>query len=350
MKTKSGKKSDAPDLPIFHPMIVMNWALVLLLITSGCAIAYSATGYRLVGVILAIIGLVIVTMGWRHHKPDSPRQAGVLTFLHSIVTWKEVPVVVGGDVVVIPFLMDTIVVNTDNEDYKIPITVISKEDKVNGISKASIPGEVILTVRVDTDDIADFIQSGNEVKKVVELIQGSAIATIKEVAKEKTVYEICQDGETMNRELKDKMDNDLFSRKKVGLKLVIVKCNFTLPKHIEAKLNEAAGESAERVKDKADSQTMTEMAKAMQYEAAMKHIPSYRGMKVDSLKDGDRKIIEDEIYRDGGLLARKLVDKFSLYEERAERRRLINQGQVTKIEGAGNTLNLANLNTSNKTP
>ena len=332
----SKKTTDAPDLNPFHPFIVMVEALIIALIIAGLGtMAFGHTYYRLIGLSVFALGAFCASFGHRSLSPSNPRIGGVVTIFDQIIDFGGEPVVVGGRVWIIPFIMGIIEVKMDNQDYAIPMTILS-----GGKHPISLKGEVTLTTRPSTSDIRDYIQSGNSEDKVAKQIDGPVVEETKDVAKLMTPIEISQGGKNISAELEKRIKGDLFQHGKLGLELVFVRANFPLPDDLEKKLRAAASEEFERTAEKDDSRTITQIAREMQREDAIQYLPKFDGKSIEDLNGSEITEVDSEISKKGGLLETGKVLPFEHYRATAERRRLIRDGKVTKIEGAGANFSL----------
>jgi hypothetical protein len=343
-------EDSAPKLSPFHPLIVLIEAIASLLIFGGLAMcvampndlpfAYRAwTGSA--GSLMAILGACIFIFGYISHSESKPREAGLITFLGAPICFGGKPVVVGGVVFVIPFLMGSIKVIMDNYDHVVKMTVISKGDpdsKVLG-GKTAIPidGEVIETVRPAIDDLFDFNAAGNDTKAVASQLDGAVIAETRDITKIMNPFQIAQEGSSINRILEERIKNDLFNRKKVGLELVLVKSNFPLPENIKTAMKEVMAEDFQRESVKRDSASMTDAAKDMQREDAIQYMTTINGKSLKDLSPEEVIEVDKAICRPGGLLDQKKVKPHDDYRAAAERRRMIKDGNVKenkfKVEG-----------------
>lgn len=341
MSEEANKQNDAPDLSPFHPVIVMVEILILSLLALGLSFIIFGHGFgRLTGIPICAIGVLCGLFGKYELSPAEPRMAGVVTVFDSIIEFDGKPVVVGGRVWIIPFIMGIIEVKMDNQDHDIPMTIVS-----GGKNPIPMPGNVTLTIRPRKTDIKDYIQAGNSKEKLAKQIDGPVIEETKDVVKGKNMspLEISQGGKLISAELEGRVGNNLFQQHKLGIELVFVRSNFPMPKEMATEMYAAAAEEIQAHTELTDSRTITEMAREMQREDAIQYIQQFDGKSLKDLKPDEIKIVDREISQQGGLLDQKKVLPFEDYRSKAERRRLIREGKVTVIEGAGPHLSINNL-------
>lgn len=351
-KTTSTRQDDngasndtsAPILSPFHPLIVSIEVTAAALIIGGTIMLFlNDFGWSsLLGATMVLIGGSVFSFGFISHKPSSPRQAGMITLLDSPILVNGRPIVVGGNVFVIPFLMDSIIIDMDNQEHEVPVTVVS-----NGPIKVPIDGKVIATYRPDETDLADYNQAGNNMKKVASQLNGPVIAETRDVAAKLQVMDICQQGRVISDKLEEHIRTTLFQQKKLGLKLIMVRTEFPLPKTVQESMHDVLKEKYQRDAEMLDSQTITKIARQMQREDAIQHLTAFDGKSTDGLNDAELKQVDFEIDRPGGLLAQNKVFPFEHYRQAAERRRLIKDGKVTKIEGVNGSFAFQNVNPKN---
>jgi len=323
--------TEAPKLSPFHPLIVAIEIFMATIIMSGLTTTILSHGmFRLFGGSLFVFGGFLAAFGYNSLSPSKPRQAGMVTFLDTAITIGGQPVVVGGVVFVVPYLMGIITIDMDNQEHKIPIEVIT-----GGAGKAKVPikGDIRLILRPDEDDLLDYNQAGNSFAKIAEQLDGPVIEETKDIVKGMDDLEVSQAGNLISQKLEEKISNDLFKQKKLGLKLLIVRSDFPRPDEIKKKMRAVREEEYERLAETKDSGTITKIARQMQREDAIQYLPAFDGKGVEDLTDAEIKVVDNEISKAGGLLEQKKVFPFEHYREKAERRRLIRDGKVQVVEG-----------------
>lgn len=344
------RETNAPDLGQFNnPITIFFFVLVFGLVGVGVLVSFFGGTFTkvLIGAGVAGLGALIWAFGEIEHKTDKPREAGVITlwdtpvelppwFRKSLYTlhprfdkeqWSKA-ILVGGKVILAdypPFYLSTIKVSVENEDKTFEFKVMSK-DRIIFTAKVSI------TACADVDDILDFIQAGNDMKKVFGQIEQIVSRNTQIVCTKLSALTIYLRGELVQKGLLENVKS-LFEAHFFGTKVLKVQFKAEFPDEVRKKLESIKFEDWEREKETKDYGTMMMAAKNLQRELAADFLPDPDPLRPALSQEQQEAEIEASIKR---LVREKKIPTREKCLEKIEGQRLIQDGKVIKVKSDGN--------------
>ncbi len=339
--------SSAPKFGRFNnPITGGILGLVIFLIIGGLYIVFMGTPITIIsGIAISALGAFIWVMGEETHSTDKPREAGIITFWDTPVTfpwsekWEE-GVIIGGRVILAnypPFHIGSIRVNMDNAEKTFPFKVISKD-------KVPLEVNVSLTTRPNLRDILDYIQAGNDMNKVFSQIESIVFADVQSLCNSSDAEDIQSlkrgpDGKNILEHLDERI-HKLFDAGSFGVEVFKVKIEAHLPDELLKKLLAIKIEDYERVAELKEYDTMYEAAKQLQIAYAREKYPQLPVINVND--DNTKKLaimaeIDATIEK---LVADKKIPDLNMCLEQVRTLRLVRDGQVIRVESTGRIGNM----------
>lgn len=317
--------------PFSNPITLGVLVIVILLIGFAVFLAFQKTlKTTFWATVLGGIGAVIWVYGEKEHKSSNPRQAGVLIFWDSIINFAGIDYfVVSGTVILAnypPFYLDTIVVDIENKEDKFNFTVLT-EDKI--VMECTL----FVTTHANVDDLRDFIQAGNDMKKVFEQVASIGSKAASDICKGMKAEDVYYKRSEISTQLQDKL-RDVFETRDFGI--VIVKANLEaiLPELLRTTMQKITLETYEKPRELKNSDTWNAVAKRTMRQSALVYLPAKFS------DDGDN-ILESEWNAElQKLVEAKKIKTFDEYYDQVKIQRLIDANRVTRIESPGNSVNI----------
>lgn len=255
--------------PITGPIL----GIVLALIIVGLWLIFNFTAKSV------FWGAVWVTLGglWWHygevkHSPADPKQVGTIHIMGGMVTipgtrWHK-GIIVRGDVILFPFWplsLTTVKTDVDSKEkaFEFPVT---SSDNFTFTAKVNLIG------KPDCTDMGDFIQAGNSMEEVYELIDTIAERSTRQLVSGATLKDILHGNANISGELETRIKQH-FQSESFGVDLEKAQFIPIIDDNQKALLAGKAAEALEREKEVADHNTMTELAHKRQREHAQERWP-----------------------------------------------------------------------------
>lgn len=267
------RETEAPHVSAFG-----NWVtglilfIVLVLILGG---AYLSITTSLWAIIPVVIGISIWWFGHTVLPPDPPT-GGMLTCWEQPITnigkyGGRVAIVVGGRTILapyFPFYIDVVPFELTNEEKRFPMTIYSGGLKPDGTPLDPVPlqGYISLTLRPNTGDAIDYIQSG-KMAKILPQIDDILLEKAKFYACQVNPERIVVESEVISGPLRREMDAVIQS-KSFGVEVVKIQAKFDYSEEIIKALNQSAAEKYQRTGEFAEFDTDTAAAQHLQQKYA----------------------------------------------------------------------------------
>ena len=204
-----------------------------------------------------------------------------------------------------------------NKDKSFPLEVLSKDGIV-------LPAKVDVTARANVHDLLDFIQSGNDIKNVMDQIDQIVMRDARILCRSMDHLSIYKCGEQISRALAVDLEN-VFETQAFGGEIIKIQFVATLPPDIVKKMQAVPIEKYERKAERAEYKTMRIAAEDLQEATAKAYAP---GGVLPSNPTQKRAVIAQ-------LVSQKKVSSLDHYMDVVKQLRLVRDEHVTRIESVG---------------